>query len=190
MEIRTAAFQLRPWHPDDVDRLVELSADAGCRARWGIFKEPMDSRKAGSWIAAANHSLAACKLGSWALIQGPHLLGCLNLVMRHLDGTTELLPTLEIRVRKDCSPSLTAQAIQSLMEYGRSQDLKEFYAFLAPEEQFLKDLLSKLGMTVQKKAQFEKITVEVFCLKVATQASAPPNQASNAARPLPLSQPA
>lgn len=175
MEMRTPALLIRPWRPDDVERLMELCNDPGVRARWGVFKEPMNFRQAGFWISSANHSLAACKLGSWAAFQGNLLVGCLNLVHRHLDNSQELVPTLEVRLRQGCPPPVALQGVQALIEYGRGLSLPEVYWFLTSEDSFLRELAGALGMAPVQRAFFEKVAVDVYSLKLGAgvEASAP-----------------
>lgn len=176
MEIRTPALLIRAWRPDDVERLMELCNDPGVRTRWGVFKEPMNFRQAGFWISSANHSLASCKLGSWAAFQGNLLVGCLNLVHRHLDNSQDLVPTLEVRLRQGCPPAVALQGVQAIIDYGRSLNLAEVFWFLTSEDALQRELAAALGMVSVQRAFFEKVAVDVFSLKLGapTEAAAGP----------------
>lgn len=164
-EIRTPRLLLRPWRRNDLEGLMKLTQDPGCRAFWGLFQDALDQKKAAHWIDCATTAMSSSKLGSWAVFDREQMVGVLNLVHRRLDGDQEMLPTLEFRFKSVCYQNGQAvEAVQGLIAFGQKEHkIKSFFAFLPAQDVGGRALAAAVGLSPRKAASFERVQVEVFC---------------------------
>ena len=83
--IRTDRLVLRPWEETDANRLMLMTQDQQFRARWGVFREPMDAARALEWVRTVHKSVMTEQLGSWAVLENAHVIGCASLLPRWPD---------------------------------------------------------------------------------------------------------
>lgn len=178
-QIKTARLMMRPWYRDEGPALMRLTSDPGCQAPWGLFKTPLDAARAGQWIDRASDTMMRLRLGSWAVEAGDELVGCANLVHRHLDGSTESLATLEFRFKQaGYAKGLAAEAGMGLLEFGRSQHkIEHFHLFVAAQDHTARGLAEALGFTIWKKSKYEGVAVDVYSNRPPAGAGRPPQPA-------------
>ncbi len=162
--IRTDRLVLRPWEESDANRLVLMTQDQQFRARWGVFREPMDAVRALDWVRIVRKSVEAEQLGSWAVIENAQLIGCASLLPRWLDLEEEPLMAVEYRLLHSAQGrGLGTEAILGLIEFGQNQHgIEEFHALIPPENTQAKNVAFKVGMKYWRMGRIEGVVVEIY----------------------------
>ena len=173
-QFNTPRLQLRPWRRNDIDDLVQMSHDPGCRAQWGMFKDPLTREKAARWTEIATESMSQHGLGSWAVLEREKLIGCLNLLQRNLDGATQpMIMVLEFRLQQAMYRNGQAlEATQAVLAFAQQHHhLETYHIFLTPHDQLAQGVAHALGMVPQKTATFDRVQIEVYVSAKANGAS-------------------
>ncbi len=162
--IRTDRLVLRPWEDSDANRLVLMTQDHQFRAHWGVFREPMDAARALEWVRTVRQSVQAEQLGSWAVLENGHVIGCASLLPRWLDLEDEPLMAEEYRLLHSAQGrGLGTEAILGLIEFGQNQHgIEEFHALIPPENAQAKNVAFKVGMKYLRMGRIEGVVVEIY----------------------------
>ena len=162
--IRTDRLVLRPWEESDANRLMLMTQEQGFRALWGVFSQPMDAEKALEWVRTVRDSLTSHQLGSWAMVENGHVIGCASLVPRWPDLEDDPLMAVEYRLLHSArGRGLATEAMQALMEFGSTRHgFTHFHAFIPSENTPAKKVAFKIGMTYWRVARIEGVMVEVY----------------------------
>lgn len=162
--IRTDRLVLRPWEESDANRLVLMTQDQQFRARWGVFREPMDATRALDWVRTVHKSVETEQLGSWAIVENAHVIGCASLLPRWLDLEEEPLMAVEYRLLHSAQGrGLGTEAILGLIDYGQNQHgIEDFHALIPPENAQAKNVAFKVGMKYWRMGRIENVVVEIY----------------------------
>lgn len=162
--IRTDRLVLRPWEESDANRLVLMTQDQDFQARWGVFREPMDAERALEWVRTVRHSVESEGLGSWAVVENAQVVGCASLLPRWADLEDHSMITVEYRLLHSAQGrGLATEAMLGLINFGQIQhSIKEFHAFVTPENTQAKNVAFKLGMQYWRMGRMEGVVVEIY----------------------------
>ncbi len=162
--IRTDRLVLRPWEDSDANRLVLMTQDQQFQSRWGVFREPMDAARALDWVRTVRQSVESEQLGSWAVVENGHVVGCASLLPRWPDLEEEPMMAVEYRLLHSAQgKGLATEAILGLVNFGQNQHgIEDFYAFITPENTQAKNVAFKVGMKFWRMGRIEGVVVEIY----------------------------